>query len=230
MLDMRLFIDESGSITTNRNPLNRYFVIGFLETNSPTNVIRHFRSSKKAYIDRTPQSNLNIKEEIKGSKMPFGMKKMIFERLRDKTDVIFHFILVDNYKLHEYLVFEPSLSFNYFIYITIEKMLTLKQRLPRSLSLNIDDRNTALESLNSLEDYLKIKFKIENQVIHDIGVTYHESDKKELIQVIDLFCNTVFRLSKSPESDVKNRTLLSICRIGCKSYFPSNYDHQDSFT
>ncbi|HHQ0925650.1 DUF3800 domain-containing protein, partial [Listeria monocytogenes] len=32
---MRLFVDESGTITRNKNLNNRYFVIAFLETEQP---------------------------------------------------------------------------------------------------------------------------------------------------------------------------------------------------
>ncbi|MDT2849740.1 DUF3800 domain-containing protein [Vagococcus carniphilus] len=218
---MKLFIDESGSITTSKKKKNRYFVIGFLETEDPYNVIRQFRTAKKAYIQRHPNCKFNLKQEIKGSEMPFGMKKEIFTRIRDKSDAKFHFKIVDNFNLYENLATEPTLSFNYFVFLTVSKIEQMKRsNVKDSLFLRIDDRNTALESLNSLEDYLKIKFIIENKIYNDIDVKYHESDKKDLIQVIDLFCNTVFRLSKANPNDKKNRELFELCNTGCKHYFP----------
>ncbi|HBK0096414.1 TPA: DUF3800 domain-containing protein, partial [Listeria monocytogenes] len=49
---MRLFVDESGTITRNKNLNNRYFVIAFLETEQPYNVIRQFREAKLKYLKK----------------------------------------------------------------------------------------------------------------------------------------------------------------------------------
>ena len=154
---MKLFIDESGSITTSRTLPNRYFVIGFLETEYPYNMIRQFKAAKKDYITRTPDSRLDIKAEIKGSEMPFGMKKLIFERITEKTDAVFHYIIIDNFNLYESIATHSALSFNYFVYLTVAQIKNNKRKSNEKLYLDIDDRNTALRSLNSLEDYLKIK-------------------------------------------------------------------------
>ncbi|HBJ9108642.1 TPA: DUF3800 domain-containing protein, partial [Listeria monocytogenes] len=78
---MRLFVDESGTITRNKNLNNRYFVIAFLETEQPYNVIRQFREAKLKYLKKYPSSKLDITKEIKGSEMPFEMKKLIFNML-----------------------------------------------------------------------------------------------------------------------------------------------------
>lgn len=227
--NLKLFIDESGSITTFRNPKHRYFVIGLLETADPYNVIRQFRKAKKQYVSQYPNCNLDISKEIKGSQMPYGMKKMIFERIAEKTDVKFHFKIIDNFNLYPNLASRPSLSFNYFIFLTVSNIKALNRQSlsDDNLSLKIDDRNTALESVNSLEEYLKIKFVIENQIFNDIKVKYHESDKKDLIQLIDLYCNTIFRLANNPLNDKKNRTLLEICNTGCSHYFPRSHCHLD---
>ena len=224
---MKLFIDESGSITTSRTLPNRYFVIGFLETEYPYNMIRQFKAAKKDYITRTPDSRLDIKAEIKGSEMPFGMKKLIFERITEKTDAVFHYIIIDNFNLYESIATHSALSFNYFVYWTVAQIKNNKRKSNEKLYLDIDDRNTALRSLNSLEDYLKIKFIIEKSVFEDVRVKYHESDKKDLIQVVDLFCNTVYRLARFSDKDRKNRQLLSLCRVGSSDYYPAKYCELD---
>ncbi|MCZ4406795.1 DUF3800 domain-containing protein [Enterococcus lactis] len=63
--------------------------------------------------------------------------------------------------------------------------------------MQIDDRNTAIGSLNSLQEYLEIKFKIETQKFTKIKSSYKDSKSKDLIQVVDLFANTVFRIAKN---------------------------------
>ncbi|MBE9389439.1 DUF3800 domain-containing protein [Vagococcus salmoninarum] len=222
---MRLFVDESGSITTSKSLGNRFFVIAFLETEEPYNVIRQFREAKKEYIKRTPACNLVINGEIKGSQMPFGMKKLIFERISQKTDAVFHFKVVDNFNLYNNLLSNVSLSFNYFIYLTVDNIRNLtKSATPKELKMQLDDRNTAVESLNSLQEYLFIKFVIENQKFDSIKTSYRDSQSRDLLQVIDLFANSVYRISRNHglnlPNDKKNRQLLDICNKGCSHYFP----------
>lgn len=47
---MNLFVDESGSITASKLNKNRFFIIAFLETDKPYNVIRQFRKDSVKYF------------------------------------------------------------------------------------------------------------------------------------------------------------------------------------
>lgn len=223
---MNLFVDESGIITKSTTKNKRYFILAFLETDNPYNVIRQFRKAKKEYIKKNP-CGFDIKDEIKGSEMPYGMKKEIFERLSKKTDATFHFKIVDNYNITNNLLSNTSLAFNYFIFVSVNniKKITSSQS-PEELFMQIDDRNTAIGSLNSLQEYLEIKFKIETQKFTKIKSSYKDSKSKDLIQVVDLFANTVFRIAKNHavgmDNDKKNRNLLGACNLGCTHYFPWN--------
>lgn len=75
---MKLYVDESGSITASKERKNRYFVIAYAQTANPSNVIRQFRKAKVNYLKTQTNPPFNIKDEIKGSEMPYGMKKAIF--------------------------------------------------------------------------------------------------------------------------------------------------------
>lgn len=223
---MNLYIDESGTINNNKLNKSKFFVIGGLDTDDPYQVIRQFKRAKKDFINRHPECGLNIKNEIKGSEMPYGMKKMIFDRIKKNTDAKFHFILVDNHNLYQNLLEQPSLTFNYMISVGINS-LNKKSLINdyNRLFMLIDERNQAVSSLNSLEEYLKIEFTIKVNMFDKIKVRYKDSGNKDLIQLADIFCNTVYRVAKnhaldSPIRDNKNRKLLESCNIGISDYFP----------
>ncbi|EAG3715042.1 hypothetical protein B6G43_15430, partial [Listeria monocytogenes] len=189
------------------------------------NVIRQFRDAKLKYLKRYPSSKLDITKEIKGSEMPFEMKKLIFNMLSTKSDAKFHFKIVDNHQLVNHLLNNTSLSFNYFIYLTVNEISKIPINPANNyLKMQIDDRNTAIESLNSLQEYLTIKFTMEHPIFSSVETSYKDSQNKDLIQVVDLFANTVFRVCRNHvtahKPDKRNRELLSLCNIGCDHYFP----------
>lgn len=224
---MKLFIDESGIITKSTIKKNRYFILAFLETDDPYNVIRQFRKAKKEFISINNSCKFDIKDEIKGSEMPYGMKKMIFEKLSDKTDAKFHFKIIDNFHLSDNLLSNTSLAFNYFLYLSVREIKRISStEKPEELYLLIDDRNTAIGSLNSLQEYLRIKFMLETEAFSEISSSYKDSKSKDLIQVVDLFSNTIFRIAKNQaigmNNDKRNMRLLECCNVGCAHYFPWN--------
>ncbi|HER6498711.1 TPA: DUF3800 domain-containing protein, partial [Streptococcus pyogenes] len=220
---MKLYVDESGTITESKRPHLRFFIICLVECNNHNKAIREFRKAKKDYIKSNPYCGFSIKDEIKGSEMPYGMKKLIFERLRDRTDIVFHYKIIDNHNLHQSLKKSPSISFNYFIGLTLKKIFNESEIQHDSLYMLIDERNQSVESLNSLEEYLKIELCIKNNHTQDVIVKYKDSQTKDLIQISDIFVNTVFRICKGyalDNIDKKNRKLLSICNIRTNDYFP----------
>ncbi|MBJ8326489.1 DUF3800 domain-containing protein [Streptococcus pacificus] len=227
---MKLYVDEAGTITNSRSPKNRFFVICMVECIKHHKVIREYRQAKKDYLENHPDCKFDIKDEIKGSEMPYGMKKLIFERLRDRTDITFHFKIIDNYELTPNLKEYPSISFNYFVGLTVKKIFRNTNDQHSNLYMLIDERNQSVESLNSLEEYLKIELCIKNNYTKKVTIKYKDSKTKDLIQISDIFVNTVYRICKNhyvKNTDQKNRTLLSICNIGSRDYFPKHANQLD---
>lgn len=226
---MNLYIDESGSITKYfDNPNNRYFVIAILETDDPYHVIRQWKRAKKKYLKDNPKCSLSIKDEIKGSEMPYKMKEKIFDTIRTKTDAKFHFMIVDNKNLRESLLEQPSLSFNYFISLMLKRLSISKSS--DDLFMLIDERNQAVNSLNSLEEYIKVKHTIETNDFKTVKLKYKDSSGKDLIQLADIFANTIYRISRTHANngyDNKNRKLFKKCNCGIIEYFPYKYNDLD---
>lgn len=231
-LTMKLYIDESGTVTHSKGIKNRFFIICFVQTTTPEKLIREFRKAKKTFIKTHPECNLDIKNEIKGSSMPFGMKKMIFERILKNTDVSFHYKIIDNWNLEKHLLNKPSIAFNYFIGITVEKIKVHINDIENDLFLLIDERNQSVESLNSLQDYLTIKYHIEKNYYDNITVKYKDSKSKDLIQLADIFANTLYRLSLACAKNIddkKNKVLIDMCAGGFCDYFPYKFKENNFF-
>lgn len=222
---MKLYIDESGSITEDNSNKNKFFVISCLEIKNDYRAIRQFRNSKKKIIDK--YKNLDLRQEIKGSQMPYEMKEKIFNDFRSKTDAKFHFIIADNHKLKSSLRRQSSLTFNYLISLLIRSIIKEnKISHENTLYLLIDERNQSVESTNSLEEYLKIEFTIKNNIFDNVIVKYKDSKTKDLVQAADVFANTLYRASVNLD-DVKNRKLIKLCNVGVCEFFPIKHNILD---
>lgn len=67
------------------------------------------------------------------------------------------------------------------------------------LQIIVDNRNSAVQSLNSLEDYQFHGLVLARGLVKDVSVEYMESSKSVQIQVADLVANTVFQIFRNGE-------------------------------
>lgn len=222
--------DESGSITTSTHFKNRYFVIGFLsftDTKDLVNIERSFRKLKVNYLKAHPETNLNIKKEIKGSDMSLDMKRYILTGLCKRHSITFNYAIIDNHKLYNKLRTAPHITFNYLIstYFNDNHKTNIKV-----LKLRLDDRNKAVDNLDDLQHYLQTNLYI-NTDIEKVFVSYHLSHNSAMIQVADIFCNLVHRYStyymnaKKPEKLIIKSEYLKLFNtlspnIECYTSFP----------
>ena len=71
--------------------------------------------------------------------------------------------------------------------------------LGRELRLQVDQRNTKTQSINSLEDYLNILLSIQNRYVENVLVEYFQSHNNTYIQIADLFSNLYFSYHHNPK-------------------------------
>lgn len=227
-----LIIDESGTITKNRNPQNRYFVISILDTDNPKKVVKTFRTLKKNYIthNQAECDSLDIMKEIKGSQMSASMKSYIFTELSKRTDAKFNYIVIDNWHLQDQLKNDPERCFNYVLKLFLEKITTKRDQ---TISVFVDERNCTVKSVNSLSMYLRIALCIEQKVFQEIDkCIYCNSETQEIIQVSDIFANAVVRACRADAkklNNVGNVNALSCANIDRKMYFPYRYNELPFF-
>ena len=200
------FIDESGSITK-KNSLrsnNRYFVICFVHTDDPV----HFRKVYKKAVGNLKKHHseffkkLKNPNELKGTEAAPFMKHYIFEQLIKKTDIKIHYIVVDNFNdnLRPEFRAHPNRSFNYLIKLIMENCsLTTSEK--NKLNLEIDNRNSALKSLKSLEDYLYTDLTIHKRKTNNVSIQYVDSSTSYGVQAADLLANTYYQYLMSRNND-----------------------------
>ncbi|AYE38374.1 DUF3800 domain-containing protein [Companilactobacillus zhachilii] len=224
-----IFVDESGSITRSIKPKYRYFVISMIETEEPYTVRRVFRKSKKNFIEKHPSLKMDYSREIKGSCMSVQMKKFIIRQLLEKTDIKFHYIIIDNFHLNDRFHDNVELCFNFIIGNFLKRFLPKEYNDKYNLKMTLDERNCTVPSLNSLKDYLKIEVCLKNNIIGDVSqCSYADSKEKDVLQVADIFANLVHRSclaeSKGLGSSDGNCRLLKDINNNDNMYFPYRHN------
>jgi hypothetical protein len=187
------YIDESGSIPTFRSKkwANRYFVISFVHTKNANHLERVFSDSLRSVYKYYPEYFADT-SELKGSAAPPFVKEYLLRRILRKTDIKIGYIIADNWNIQNSFRQIPSRSFNYLI-----KLVMMSHALSASdrafLNLKIDNRNSAVESLKSLEEYLFQELVLGEEITNKVHVEYCDSCNNSNIQVADLVANTVMQ-------------------------------------
>lgn len=185
------FVDESGSIPTfkSRKWKNRYFVIAFVHTNDYTQlkrVYKRYLGNAKKYYPQYIDSN----GELKGSVAPPFIKEYLITRLLDKTDINIGYIVADNWNTRESFREIPERSYNYLVKLLLNSH-NLGSQDKQRLVLKVDNRNSAIRSLKSLEEYLFQELVLHENKTNYVDVEYCESKNNYGVQVADLFANTI---------------------------------------
>lgn len=224
-----LYIDESGSITKSTDPNKRFFIISAVYTDEPLKVRRVFRNAKVKFLnDHTSKQyeKLDVSTEIKGSEMNLIMKKFIFKELKEKTDIRFHYLILDNNHLIPDLKDNVELCFNYTLCLFLRTMLV---KYPvSSLFVKLDERNCTVKSLNSLGDYLRIELQIRTKLVGCFeACEYTDSKSSDLVQIADIVSNTVYRATNEDNSG--NANLMKEYFTQGNMYFPYKHNQLSCF-
>lgn len=229
---MSFYIDESGSITHSKQEHKRYFIIALVETNNPSKVKRVFRRAKTNFLKRhhgsryddLPRNN----REIKGSRMPIKMKHYIFTQLSNKTDIKMRYIIIDNFHLNKNMLNDVELCFN-FVLCEFYKQMYSSNNNNRKLSLHIDERNCAVESLNTLGNYLKMELEFNDYIDEFKECKYVDSEMSDLVQVADMVANTVHRACQDKKCSSANQEIVKQFCVHGNMYFPYRYNKLNFF-
>jgi hypothetical protein len=190
------FIDESGSIPKFRDTRwkYRYFVVGFIQTQQPRKVASTYKRAIRNLRKHFPEffASLQNPNEMKGSEAHPFMKLYILEKLLKSTDIRIGHMVVNTLDIEDVFRSKPSRSFNYLVKIIMENF-SLSSSEKQNLELIIDNRNTAIKNLKSLEDYLYNELVLENRMTNNVSVKYVESSDNYNIQVADLISNTIYQ-------------------------------------
>lgn len=227
-----LYIDESGSLTSEFAFIHPNFVMCLVRVKDITNL----RKLLKRFIYENYQEIKEIDEknkifnhgdfvEIKGSSLNSKLKKRLADFLCNGNILEIYYIHVFNEEVKQHYYDDPSLIYNYVLYLMLNKNLENKNLPYDDYLIDVDDRNLKHISINSLEDYLNIELKLKKRMVRSINIEYYDSKDNLMVQVSDFFSNLYFSYLKN--HDLYNDLITNLKEKGYIKdifYYPNKKD------
>ena len=227
-----LYIDESGSLTSEFAFIHPNFVMCVVRVKDITNL----RKLLKRFIYENYQEIKEIDEnnkifnhgnfvEIKGSSLNSKLKKRLADFLCNGNILEIYYIHVFNEEVKQHFYDDPTLIYNYVLYLMLNKNLENKNLPYDDYLIDVDDRNLKHISVNSLEDYLNIELKLKKRLIRSINIEYYDSKDNLMVQVSDFFSNLYFSYLKN--HDLYNNLITNLKEKGYIKdifYYPNEKD------
>ena len=207
-------IDESGNLGRG----GKYFVLAAVVFDTDSGKKRASRVIKKAQKRIADEANQAIIEELKSSKMSFPQRQTILQKLVSKADIDLFYLAIDKTKSRLLSNGMPkNLAYNYFAGLLVEKIIS---KYNDSFDIVFDQRTTAVKSMNSLTDYLRIKaFTKIDLDKRTIEIVQRDSKTMRNLQTADLIAGTVYRAYNNQQLHFLN---LIKARIVSADEFPRN--------
>jgi hypothetical protein len=200
-----LYIDESGTMTTEHNEKFPFFVICLihvLDKRKLKTIVKRFISKNMEEL-KLLNSQKMFKEkkfvEIKGSELSYSLK-IDFANYLCKYNVFkIIYIDVDNNQVDQKLYKNKARAFNYLVDLCLGYSIR-KKILPKGdYSIQIDERNIKTNAQKTLEDYLNMELGLKKNYVNDVTVEYFDSADNTYIQISDFFSNLYFSYKMNNE-------------------------------
>lgn len=196
----RLYIDESGSMTTNYAEHNPYFVIAMVKTDDPKRMRKVFKRYVSGHekelraIDLEHKLFLNEKfRELKGNQFTPDMKKEFVRYFCRNQLFELYYVVVKNKSLSSTTLYNNTArAFNYLIRISLATFIKSGLMDASGFDLQLDERNERTDTKRFLQDYLNTELLLNGVTSAESRVTYYDSEDNALIQVADVFANIMF--------------------------------------
>jgi hypothetical protein len=201
------FVDESGSIPGRliMDENHKFFIIAFVHTDNPKKLKNTYKRAISTLKKKFPEVFLNCSDpnEMKGSECPPFMKYFIFNKLVSNTDIKIGYMCVNTWGILDRFRDYPERSFNYLVKV-ITKNFPLSPYEFNGLQYYIDNRNSSIPSLKSLEDYLYSQLVLDEQYISGVSVEYVDSKNFINVQVADMVANTIYQYYRYKDTPFPN--------------------------
>lgn len=179
------YSDESGSIPKTR--LNKRFVVVFVVPNNPRELMNSFKRVKLKYLIN---KGLSPKTEVKGKDLTDNEIEWFFNNYINRIKL--YYAWIDSTTVKEKMLSNSNLTHNFMTSSLIERFYDENICEDSEIDLNIDNVNSGVGSLNSLEDHINLTYFQENPSLH-VNVQYWDSKVHSLIQFTDIMSNYVYR-------------------------------------
>lgn len=197
---VNLYIDESGSMTTEFLINNPYFLISIIKPNNIRKIKTNYKRFIKQNYNLLKSADKNQKmfqngifKELKGSEFTPDLKKQFIEYMcRDNMFDIFY-IIIDNKLVDKSFYNNTARAFNYSIKLALTHFRKRNYLPDDEYSIQLDERNQKTKTKYFLEEYLNTELYLqENLITHNISVQYFDSCNNIIVQIADVFANIMF--------------------------------------
>ena len=198
-----LYIDESGTMTTEYCEDFPYFIISVLRVFDAKILKRKIKRFISKHLEELKECDKSSKmfqdgnfKELKGSALSIGMKIKFAEYLMNCSDLFeVDIIKIENKHVIEETYDNKARAFNYFLDLFLTYRSHMNDYPSDEYLLQIDERNVKTDARRSLEDYLSIELCLKQNLYKKIQVLYFDSCDNSLVQLSDFFCKSLFFLS-----------------------------------
>ena len=195
-----LYIDESGSMTSNYSSNNPFFVISIIRVLDKDSLKKSIKRFVRTHWNELKLCDKNNKMfnndkflELKGSAMSSDIKKKFVKYLSLKKSFEVFYILLDNKKVDCDFYNNTARSFNYMIKLSLQYFINKRFLTKQSdILIQIDERNERPEAKLHLQEYLNTELQLGGKLTGEIEVKYFDSCTNSLIQLADFFANLEF--------------------------------------
>lgn len=199
-----LYIDESGTMTTDYCKTHPYFIISIvrtLNTDKLKTAYKRFISKNMGELLRSDSKGLMFKDsrfiELKGSCLTPQLKRKFIDFFCRNHYFEIFFILADNTHIQPRFYSNTARAFNYLIRSAMEYYIHHQLISDSGLLLQLDERNERTETKHFLENYLNTELGSRNIIKNDCTVRYFDSANNKIIQIADVFSNLYFSQLKT---------------------------------
>ena len=195
-----IYIDESGSMTTQHVNVSPYFLIALIKPNNARKLKTAYKRFVTQNLEELKKADKNNKmfvngkfKELKGSEFTSNLKiKFINYFCRNNALDIFY-IVMDNNKIDANFYENTARAFNYSVKIALSYFIKGKLLPNDEYSIQLDERNQRTKTKYFLEEYLNTELRLHEQIIdHNISVSYYDSCNNSLVQIADVFANILY--------------------------------------
>lgn len=197
-----LYVDESGSMTTDYSSNQPYFVIAIVRSMDS----KELKSSYKRYVkshftrlldaDKRSRNSRMFRDgkfiELKGSQFTPELKLDFLEYFCYGNMLEIYYVIIDNRRVRPRFYNNTARAFNYVIKNLIISLMKRRIIPDDDIYIQLDERNERTETKHFLENYLRTELCDSPLFSHDIHVRYFDSAQNHLIQIADVFANIMY--------------------------------------
>lgn len=196
----QLYIDESGSMTTEYTDYSPHFIISMLYPTNPRTLKTQYKRFVTSNLTELQNADKNNKmfangkfKELKGSEFTPSLKRDFVKYFCRNNQFKLFYIVIDNKTIDGTFYKNTARAFNYCIKLALTFFMN-GHKLPKDedIIINIDERNQRTNTKAVLQEYLNTELNCADIFDHDIVVQYFDSCNNHLIQIADVFANLLY--------------------------------------